>query len=104
MLLSPADQHPAAISEGQETIDGACVIKKLKAMHHPRPPISAGRESVHLFFITSQLDSRAINLLPEVGMGQMQTHIPGVGPVLLPRSDMGFSVWCARSSTAGNAQ
>jgi len=34
-------------------------------------------------------------------MGQIHTDIPGAGPVLLPRSAMGFSVWCVRLSTSG---
>ena len=76
-------------------------IRKLKAMPSDPTRYPRADRSTHLFLLTSQLDDGAIDLLPEVFMGQMQIHILGIGPVFWPRNEMGSSGWCVPLSTSG---
>jgi len=71
------------------------VIRKLKAMPSNLTRYPRADKSVHLFLLTSQLGDVAIDLLPEVFVGQMQVHILGIGPVFCPRNEMGHSGWCS---------
>jgi len=59
------------------------VIRKLKAMPLSLTIYRSEDRSVYLFVLTSQLDDGAIDLLPEVFVGQMQIHIFGVGHCVL---------------------
>ncbi|PWW77832.1 hypothetical protein C7212DRAFT_362443 [Tuber magnatum] len=98
-LSLPQTSIPPSSRNVKEAVIAA--IRKLKAMpsdatKYPRP----GR-SAHLLLLTSQLDDGAIDLLPEVFMGQVRIHILGIGPVFSPRNEMGSSGWCVPLSTFG---
>ncbi|CAZ83056.1 unnamed protein product [Tuber melanosporum] len=98
-LSLPQTSIPPSSRNVQEAVMAA--VRKLKAMPSDGTRYSRADRSVHLFLLTSQLDDGAIDLLPEVFMGQVQIHILGIGPVFWPRNEMGSSGWCVPLSTMG---
>jgi len=98
-LSLPQTSIPPSSRNVKEAVMAA--IRKLKAMPSDQTRYPRADRSVHLFLLTSQLDDGAIDLLPEVFMGQMQIHILGIGPVFWPRNEMGSSGWCVPLSTSG---
>ncbi|RPA90155.1 hypothetical protein L873DRAFT_1795647 [Choiromyces venosus 120613-1] len=100
MTLSlPLTSLPPSSRNVKEAVMAA--IRKLKAMPSDATRYPRADRSVHLFLLTSQLDDGAIDLLPEVFMGQVQIHILGIGSVFWPRNEMGSSGWCVPLSTLG---
>jgi len=98
-LSLPQTSIPPSTRNVKEAVMAA--IRKLKAMPSDPTRYPRADRSVHLFLLTSQLDDGAIDLLPEVFMGQMQIHILGIGPLFWPRNEMGSSGWCVPLSTSG---
>lgn len=98
-LSLPQASIPPSTRNVKEAVMAA--IKKLKAMPSDPTRYPRADRNVHLFLLTSQLDDGAIDLLPEVFMGQIQIHILGIGPVFWPRNEMGSSGWCVPLSTSG---
>ncbi|KAG0633533.1 hypothetical protein HOY80DRAFT_1104625 [Tuber brumale] len=98
-LSLPQAFIPQSSRNVQEAVMAA--VRKLKAMPSDTTRYPRADRSVHLFLLTSQLDDGAIDLLPEVLMGQVQIHILGIGPVFWPKNEMGSSGWCVPLSTIG---
>ncbi|CUS14992.1 unnamed protein product [Tuber aestivum] len=98
-LSLPQTSIPPSSRNVKEALMAA--IRKLKAMPSDATRYPRAERSAHLFLLTSQLNDGAIDLLPEVFMGQVQIHILGIGPVFWPRNEMGSSGWCVPLSTFG---
>jgi len=102
MFLSlPQMSLPPSSRNVKEAAIAANFIRKLKAMPSDTKRYQRADEIVHLFLLTSQLDHGAIDLPPEVIMGQMQINTLGIGPVLMVRNEMGSSGWRVSLNTSG---
>ena len=65
-------------------------MRILKVMPSDLTRCSREDNSVYLFLLTSQIDDGAIDLLPEVFMGQIQIQIIGIGPIFWARTRWGL--------------